>query len=390
MIRIFETGDLHIGRKYADKNKHPEGKALAEKRREALNEIIEHANLEKCDFLTVTGDLFDNTNINSIGKKAISGVVEEFAKFQGTVLILPGNHDYYARDTVADVWQYFMKESEGKDNIVFLNSFEPYDFIVGEDKVIIYPAYCQEKTAANNNLGWIKELDLHEDDVYKIGMAHGALKGQTIDNNEAYFLMTEQELNDIAVDLWLIGHTHVMFPRELTEEYKETNSKIFNAGTHVQTDVHNDTDGNCFIIEIDKETSDKTIIRAKRYLSGNVFFKRISVQVEPNGSGHELKEAITKVVADIALNTSVSLEISGTVSRDEYKLREQIYAECLDKFFEHPRPNDSELLEHISEEFIKSEFAEFSFPAKLLMKLIDDPKKAQMAYDLLISKKCQA
>lgn len=32
MIRIFETGDLHIGRKYADKNKHPEGKALAEKR----------------------------------------------------------------------------------------------------------------------------------------------------------------------------------------------------------------------------------------------------------------------------------------------------------------------------------------------------------------------
>lgn len=103
--------------------------------------------------MAVTGDLFDNTNINSIGKKAISGVVEEFAKFQGTVLVLPGNHDYYARDTVADVWQYFMKESEGKDNIVFLNSFEPYDFIVGEDKVIIYPAYCQEKTAANNNLG---------------------------------------------------------------------------------------------------------------------------------------------------------------------------------------------------------------------------------------------
>ena len=42
------------------------------------------------------------------------------------------------------------------------------------------------------------------------------------------------ELEDIPVDVWLIGHTHVPFPRDLTEVFTASD-KIFNAGTHVQT-----------------------------------------------------------------------------------------------------------------------------------------------------------
>ena len=89
------------------------------------------------------------------------------------------------------------------------------------------------------------------------------------------------------------------------------------------------------------------------------------------------------------MNTSVSLTLSGTVSREEYANREEIYNATLDRFFEHSHPMDKDLIELISEEFIRSEFSELTFPAKLLMKLVEDPKKAQMAYDLLKSKECQ-
>ena len=200
--------------------------------------------------------------------------------------------------------------------------------------------------------------------------------------------MTEKELDAIPVDVWLIGHTHVMFPADLDFNYKKA-GKIFNAGTHVQTDVRNNTDGNCFIIEVEKDSSGKAVVQAKRFVSGNVFFKRFELHIEANGSDTELADAIRKAVSGLDQNTSVSLKISGTVSRAEYEQRKEIYAEYLDGFFEHPQPNDDNLTELISEEFIKSEFSELTFPAKLLMELMNDPKKAQLAYNLLIKKECQ-
>ena len=387
MIRIFETGDLHIGRSYLDKNKHPKGRALAEKRVEAIRGMVDTANAEKCDLFVVTGDLFDKTI--GVAKKHIKDVVDKLAGFKGYVLVLPGNHDYYPDDFIPDVWNVFLDASEDKENIILLHKFEPYELPVGDEEVVIYPAYCQIDTAPKNNLEWIKEQEISEDGIYRIGIAHGAVEGHTIDTEGVYFLMTEDELKAIPMDVWLIGHTHVMFPDNLDFDYKSAGT-IFNAGTHVQTDVRNNTEGNCFIIEIEKTFDGKASVRAKRHISGNVFFKRCELHIEPNGSGTELKDAIETAVAGLDSNTSVSLKLSGTVSREEYETREEIYEAALDRFFEHPHPTDKDLIELISEEFIRSEFSELTFPAKLLMQLVDDPKKAQMAYDLLKSKDCQA
>ena len=387
MIRIFETGDLHIGRTYSNKNKHPEGRELAKKRLDAVLSMVETANVEKCDLFVVTGDLFDKTN--GVAKKDIRGVVDMLAGFRGIVLVLPGNHDYFPADFIPDVWNTFLDASEDKENILLLKQFEPYELTVGDEKIVLYPAYCQIDTSPENNLGWIKEQEISKDGIYRIGIAHGAVAGHTIDTEGEYFLMTEEELKAIPVDIWLIGHTHVMFPDDITFGYKSVGT-IFNAGTHVQTDVRNNTEGNCFIIEIEKTLDGKATVRAKRYISGDIFFKRCELHIEPNGSGTELKDAIENAISKLDSNTSVSLKISGTVCREEYENREDIYASTLSRFFEHPHPIDKDLIELISEEFIRSEFSELTFPAKLLMQLVNDPKKAQMAYDLLKSKECQA
>lgn len=84
MIRIFMTGDNHIGLKYAS---HENAGILAESRINAFAGMVEEANSEKCDLFVITGDLFENTY--SIPKKTFAAVVELLAGFHGTVAILP-------------------------------------------------------------------------------------------------------------------------------------------------------------------------------------------------------------------------------------------------------------------------------------------------------------
>ena len=55
MIRIFMTGDNHIGLKYAS---HENAGILAESRINAFAGMVEEANSEKCDLFVITGDLF--------------------------------------------------------------------------------------------------------------------------------------------------------------------------------------------------------------------------------------------------------------------------------------------------------------------------------------------
>ena len=119
--------------------------------------------------------------------------------------------------------------------------------------------------------------------------------------------MKHSELESIPVDAWLIGHTHVPFPRNLTEDFTTCN-KIFNAGTHVQTDVSCNTEGQCFIIEIDENKN----VRAKKIVSGNLRFYRKNIVV----TAGEMENIINRELADIDDDSVVDIIIEGSVSSE--------------------------------------------------------------------------
>lgn len=374
MIKIFVTGDNHIGLKYAN---HVQAKVLSSSRMTAFEGMVESANDEGCDLFVITGDLFENTY--SISKKEIKTLLDMLSAFKGTVVVMPGNHDYYDED--AKLWQYFkdvMLELE-YDNIMLLTEYRPYEVSVNAEEVVLYPALCMSSHSApgENNLGWIKELKIENDGVYNIGIAHGAVEGETIDNEGQYFLMNRSELEEIPVDVWLIGHTHVPFPRNLTEEFT-VGDKIFNAGTHVQTDVSCNTEGQCFIVEID----DNKTVRAKKVVSGNLRFYRRNINVAEG----EMESIISHELADIADNSVVDLRLSGAVSIEEYDGRTAVIEKLLDRFIEGTY-SDYSLSKLISKKLIESEFPETSFSAGLLTSLLDEPKEAQLVYELLKSLK---
>lgn len=198
MIRIFVTGDNHIGLKYAS---HEQAPVLTQSRMTAFDGMVQAANDEGCTLFVITGDLFENTY--GVPKRDMKALLDKLSLFNGTVVVLPGNHDYYDRDV--KVWQYFVDVATSYDNIMLLTEYHPYSLTVGGEEVVLYPALCTSlhSVPGQNNLGWIKDVDIASDNKYHIGIAHGAIEGKTIDSEGQYFLMTHSELESIPVDVWL-------------------------------------------------------------------------------------------------------------------------------------------------------------------------------------------
>ncbi len=367
MLKIFVTGDNHIGLKYAS---YEHSQELVRSRIQAFNQMVETANKENCDLFVITGDLFENT---SIANKDITAVLSALSEFNGRVIILPGNHDYY--DEQETFWKNVRDKLSMTDNIMLLTKYRPYSLTENNKEIVLYPALCTAKhsEAGKNNLDWIKEENIVPDNTFRIGIAHGAVEGETIDQEGNYFLMTRRELENIPVDVWLIGHTHVPFPRNLTEEYT-TCDKILNAGTHVQTNVACNTEGICFIVSID---DDKTVY-ARKYRSGNLRFYRKNITLTEG----RMKEILDRELSVWDSQSVVDIRLSGAVTADEYENRTAVLEEVLSRFIESTY-DDYKLSERISTEMIDKEFPETSFSAEFLKKLIDNPKEVQLAYDLL-------
>ena len=91
MLRIFLTGDNHIGLRYAS---HEASARLAAARLEAFSGMVEAANAEGCQLFAVAGDLFDR--LKGIPKRDVKALAGILAGFEGTVALLPGNHDYFS------------------------------------------------------------------------------------------------------------------------------------------------------------------------------------------------------------------------------------------------------------------------------------------------------
>ena len=377
MIKIYVTGDNHFGKKY---DRYPEVKdKLIESRFNVLEEMVHKAEAEGCELFVITGDLFDN--VHTIKVSDVKRVVNILASFVGNVIILPGNHDYYTGEE--KVWKDFENALSSVDhNITLIKEFGPYTFDTSEEKVVLYPAFCQSKHSKNNNLAWIKEAEIQREDVINVGIAHGAIQGITPDLKEEYFLMTESELLGIDMDVWLIGHTHIPYPSDLKADDDTLGYKIFNAGTHEQMDLHNNTDGNGFIITIKKEGTIAKVY-AKRHKSGKIHFYDIEIKVKPD-SNEALAEAIKCAISDKDKNAVVRLSVSGSIKPEEYLEKDKIYKELLGNFLTY-ETNDKELSEEITIEKIRDEFAETSFAAQLMEELIDNPIELQMTYQLLQS-----
>lgn len=378
MMKLFVTGDIHIGKKY---DRYPDVKSqLIQSRFDCLARCIRQAEQEHCDFFVITGDLFDSAS--AVSQRDIRKVVDILSEFGERVLVLPGNHDYYTGEET--VWKALLAACRDcENNIHLITQMQPLSFDIREERIVFYPALCQSKHAPENNLGWIWQ-ETPEPGCYHVGLAHGALEGLSPDMKNEYFLMTERELNELPMHVWLLGHTHVPYPDGLPEDRDAEGYRIFNPGTPEQTDLSNRTPGVCFVVTLETHGGTTSVL-SHRWQSGAIRFYDLTVHA---GTQSTLEQAISAALAQVTdrAHAILRLTLTGTVTPEDYAGRSDVYQALLAGFMTY-EIEDAALCEQITEEKIRAEFAEIGFAAQLLEQLLDEPQELQMAYTLL--KECQ-
>ncbi len=367
MIKCVVTGDNHFGKPYGGRFESKKT-TLIEKRFESLEDLVNKANEIDADLFIVTGDLFDNES--EISRDIVSRVVGILAKFKNNVFVLPGNHDFYG-DHV-EVWKIF-KDCNHYDNIVLLSSPEPKTFTdIGKDKdtVVLYPAICKSKHSDTNALGWIKDADIKKEGVINIGLAHGAVEKLSCDNEHQYFYMGRDELKNIDVDVWFVGHAHVQLPDDLTETEQIRTDKIYNPGTHQQTSSNNNTEVCGFIITISKDGS-KATVKASKYSCGNIRYVKKQITI-PVADDNALRDALMDEVKDYDKDSTVlELSFKGTVLEDEYIARKEICDKVLEGFFHVDEYGFGNLYEEATPAKIDQEFVTGSFASDFMHSITD-------------------
>ncbi len=405
MIRILHTGDLHIGREY--KKQEQENREIARRykqaRVEALKNIVRIAGEEECDYLIIAGDLYDKKDISLSLHKEVCAILGEY---NGTVLILPGNHDYYEGEG-DKLWSRFL-EAAGENILLIRENRE-----IEMDGISFFPCICHDRYSEENALSWIK-LEKEKREKMKVGIAHGAIEGLSYDKERKYYYMTREELEKCQMDLWLIGHTHMPYP-EIPYDSKISGEHIFNAGTSQQTDLADNARGSVFLIDIDKyqdcnlcnkrkpcnkenrEKKDNPYHLYNSYNECDALDYQISVRKIPTNviwfekreviikHGEKLQEKIEESIVGMdKKNTTLRLILSGVALEDDYEQRTSIYQSYEEQFLKF-EVIDFGLQPEITRERIERETLDGSIENRLLLKYLDNPELLNLAFELIKS-----
>ena len=364
MMKILHTGDLHLGREYKTVDSSV-ADFYRQARLDALDNIIQIAGNEDCDYMVIAGDLFDSHNPPA---SLISTVCEALNKCPCPVLVLPGNHDYCQKDD--KLWPR-VKSTVDNTKIKVLDQCGVY----GIGDVMFYACPCNDRYSDHNQLAWLKDSQTRDLKKLNIGIAHGAIEGLSFDNAGKYYFMEMRELEGLGMDLWLIGHTHIPYPADDTIR----GQRIFNAGTHQQTDISDNSEGSVFVIDID----DSKNVTARKIHTGTITFVRKELTLV---HGKSLQEALREIVNSLhdPKHTTLRLMISGIAPAEEYTNREKIYDEiCKDLLFFDPK--DFDLQPEFTAEMIDAETAEGTPENALLKGYLENPELLNLAMDLVRS-----
>lgn len=365
-LKILHTGDTHLGMTFKNRN-YPEQlrKQLVEARFTTLEKVVEKANKEDCQLFLIAGDLFHRPNIS---EQDVIKTLKILSKFTGNcVAILPGNHDHY--DEYSSLWKKLRENAF--DNLIILSETKPYELNEYNLDLTLYPSPCNSKHSDCNRLGWLRELKDRPSTKWHIGVAHGSVKGVSPDFDSQYFPMEENELRELALQHWCLGHTHIRYPDlDLSRE------SIFTyCGTPEPDGFDCNHSGFSRITILD----DSGNCQSHSFTTGHFNFKEITREIS---CLDELKSLTKEVVCDE--NTLLKLILKGKLIQEEYDGRSKIFKELKDSFA-YVELEETDLSVKITPDDISSKFTKGSFPYLLLTRLAKrgEDEALQIAYQLI-------
>jgi DNA repair exonuclease SbcCD nuclease subunit len=364
-LRIFLASDFHLGMKFAG---YPDGarERLVEARFQSLERAVREAGERGADLFVVAGDLFDRV---SMARRDVERAAKILAGFTGRLAaVLPGNHDFLSPD--GEMWRSFRDACGG--SVLVLDEPRPYPLGHADIDACLYPGPCTSKHSKQNAVGWVKSAPRPSGPGLAIGVAHGSLEGISPDFEGDYYPMTSAELRDAGMQLWLIGHTHVRFPRT-----PGTHDLLFIPGTPEPDGFDCAHEGGAWLLEIGPAGE----ASARPVRTGALRFIDTEIAIGSTADLEAFERTFSTAEAGSLL---VRARLSGRLPRELIAEIGQVRQRLTERLL-HLDLRDDAVREEITAEGIDAEFVEGSFPHALLRRLLDegDLEALQIAHGLL-------
>ncbi|MCL4346339.1 MAG: DNA repair exonuclease [Candidatus Thermoplasmatota archaeon] len=283
MVRFLHTSDWHMGLSSVQL-----GEKASEARKirfQTASRIADIARSEKVEFVILAGDTFDSNNVDDFVVRSTIDLLNRFAPIP--VLMLPGNHDPL---TAASVWDRSLWKHAGSHINLLVEQAETR---VTED-TFVYPCPVSQKLTSKDPTSWIPER--RDDDIVRIGIAHGALSN--VPGALNFPIPVEREKIS-GLDYLALGDWH---------SFHITGKTVY-SGTHEQTKFGESEAGNVLIVDIEEPSS--TPIIDKRHV-GMLDWKEYSVHVIDETDVQTLR---SKILSSSSLSSEI-LRLAVTFDRD--------------------------------------------------------------------------
>ncbi len=368
-IRILHTADNHLGLQFTSR-RYPEDlrRRLIHERFDALERAVAVATQTHAHLLVIAGDLFDSV---AVSKNDIEHAASILRAFGGVhLVILPGNHDFYEPGD-SKLWGKF-RQAFGDDGLVMLHRPEPVRLSVEDRTIVLYPGPCTSKTSADNAIGWVNGAEKDAGALH-IGIAHGCVAGISPDAEDRYYKMTEDELRAAGVHFWLLGHTHLRFPREP----RARNPFLLIPSTHTPDGFDCDHEGFVWSIEVDDDGQ----VKADSVQTGAYRFLTLSRTVLNAGDIERLEKECVRLEGSTSL---MKLALDGRLPEEEFTSLERL-RESLGQSLAYLELDTEGVAVNVDREYIERHYTAGSLPSRLMLSLISsgDDLALHLAHELI-------
>lgn len=187
LLRLVHTSDVHLDN--SSRGDHHSA--------QSFRRVVDTVLREEADLFLIAGDLFDH---NRVKQHAVDLVCEELARVACPVVLIPGNHDCMASDSI----YHRVDFSVAGGHVHTLTHERGASVVLDELHATVWGRGMVEHEPANQPLAGVPER--HED-RWHIGMAHGYFVEEG--GSERSSLITPGEIADSGLDYLALGHVHV-------------------------------------------------------------------------------------------------------------------------------------------------------------------------------------
>lgn len=185
-MRFVQASDFHL---------HPN----RPERLEALGAVVRVATRERADFLLIPGDLFDEPEASDPLRGSVRSLLETF---DGTTIVVPGNHDFDPRDPARTAFP--VGSDYGRRTLVL--AAPPYEIREPAGVRIVGVPYRAGSTLGRDLAG------LEADPLRTVLLAHGTFHAGRVElgsegQESAYYPIVERDLRG-RFAYAALGHVH--------------------------------------------------------------------------------------------------------------------------------------------------------------------------------------